>query len=1332
MRKLKNKIKSNFRKNVTKAAIIATAGFGAMAVTVPAFADEMHHCSCGENHDDPNCKCGCQEAKALVELTKGEWETSQKDLNSKREVQKQLEEVLEAAKKAHEEYQAALQKQIDENLQKAQDAYDEAKALLDAANATSDEAGKELDDAATAYEEAQKALEEAENLLAELEASNPDIEKEYEADLAELEQAEKELEQAIEDEEKAQAEKEAADKAAEEAKQKREAAREAREKARQAAEDAEKRKADAEAAKKAADEAQADAQSKYNEADEAYSYKKGLADGTIPIESTPEWEEAQKTQAALDEAAAEKEKADGELQKAEEDLAEKEKALEAANADFEEKNKVCEETRAKLKAAREELEAAQKENAEDKEALENAKKEKDDADKDVANKETALENADKALEDAKKAKEDAQKALEDAEKAKKDAEEALQKFKDEQRNSVAFCKWVVANSTDENLVADAQAALDIYEKHMGEGASTKLTGKTDLTDETDSTDLDNMLESVKFLEETNALRKYEGYDPNPLNGSPEGYKQLSDLRVSLRLMMIAQLQLNWSDSEEDHSEVENVGENLAWGQQNKANVDADINEPNGREAGPYAGWYTDEKKIFDDNNPHVKKAYTAVGILEEALTYVKDAPNDDNAKQKFVKCLYELQNYAGSINITYLDKTGRHWLLSKEAFQTLIDKIENNTVDLNDPRNNFWTDFEKENKTPSYFGVKKDEAGHYLNIVNSTYNITGFAYNQGAAAKYGSRAYGQTFSRVNNTENYPTVASFSKLLNTYADETNAEQEKLQKALEDAEKALEDANTSLESATQDVTDKTNAKADAENALDDAKQTQEDKKNALDDATTKEATSSKRLADAETALGLRTQENETAEEELTTAQEAQEEAQTQADAASGAKEEKKKEADKKNETFTEAKNADDKADQIVQDLLDGKEVPALEGAKNEAGAALDNANQKKAAADKELKDAGDDLKAKNDDLNKKTAEEEAAEKDKNEKETDAKNKNDALNGAKNKKTAAEDKKKTAQTKTDDAKKRLDDVNAARDGKADAAKTADGAKANKDAAQKKADEAKANLGTVTTQADEAKAVLDEAMKLDVSTVIAHPDEYDTFADGITALNKAIQDEEAAGKNYTAAENDCVVAEADEQEKKGAYDDAVAKNAMAHEHCGHDEHMEASYRCTAGDGNEWTKGAKATSDFTFERSMEDETTFGRFKGIKIDGKDVGAANYTTASGSVVVKLKPEYLETLTVGEHTIKAEFDDGSASAKFSVKAAAEVKPAVTPQNTTPSQPAVTTVTSAPVTAAAPVVVQTAKSAPATGDRNGNVWIVTAAVTGAAAAVMAGAVIYRRKKG
>ena len=42
----------------------------------------------------------------------------------------------------------------------------------------------------------------------------------------------------------------------------------------------------------------------------------------------------------------------------------------------------------------------------------------------------------------------------------------------------------------------------------------------------------------------------------------------------------------------------------------------------------------------------------------------------------------------------------------------------------------------------------------------------------------------------------------------------------------------------------------------------------------------------------------------------------------------------------------------------------------------------------------------------------------------------------------------------------------------------------------------------------------------------------------------------------------------------------------------------------------------------------------------------------YTASRGSVIIELKSTYLETLSVGEHTLTAEFTDGKADAKFTV--------------------------------------------------------------------------------
>ena len=96
----------------------------------------------------------------------------------------------------------------------------------------------------------------------------------------------------------------------------------------------------------------------------------------------------------------------------------------------------------------------------------------------------------------------------------------------------------------------------------------------------------------------------------------------------------------------------------------------------------------------------------------------------------------------------------------------------------------------------------------------------------------------------------------------------------------------------------------------------------------------------------------------------------------------------------------------------------------------------------------------------------------------------------------------------------------------------------------------------------------------------------------------------------------------------------------------------QEITYSCIAGDGNEWTKGSGIDSEFTFSRSVDDESTFAHFTGIQIDGADVADTNYAAEAGSVNIRLSSAYLETLSEGEHTLTAVFDDGAAEAAFTV--------------------------------------------------------------------------------
>lgn len=112
-------------------------------------------------------------------------------------------------------------------------------------------------------------------------------------------------------------------------------------------------------------------------------------------------------------------------------------------------------------------------------------------------------------------------------------------------------------------------------------------------------------------------------------------------------------------------------------------------------------------------------------------------------------------------------------------------------------------------------------------------------------------------------------------------------------------------------------------------------------------------------------------------------------------------------------------------------------------------------------------------------------------------------------------------------------------------------------------------------------------------------------------------------------------------------------------------------SYAAKDGSGNTiqsvtWQKGSAKSLDLTFHRSEDDHLTYGLFGSLEIGGVTVGSANYGSAEGSLKLSIKPEYLETLSVGDHTVKVNFQDGSATVKLTVLAAsAQPTPSPTPK-------------------------------------------------------------------
>ena len=98
--------------------------------------------------------------------------------------------------------------------------------------------------------------------------------------------------------------------------------------------------------------------------------------------------------------------------------------------------------------------------------------------------------------------------------------------------------------------------------------------------------------------------------------------------------------------------------------------------------------------------------------------------------------------------------------------------------------------------------------------------------------------------------------------------------------------------------------------------------------------------------------------------------------------------------------------------------------------------------------------------------------------------------------------------------------------------------------------------------------------------------------------------------------------------------------------------ETEEAEYTVVEGGDQTWTKGSDSAAVFKVKRSLDDGETIRHFVGVEVDGQTVDPSNYTAEAGSVVLTVKPAYLETLSVGTHKLTVNFDDGKAQAQFTV--------------------------------------------------------------------------------
>ena len=102
-------------------------------------------------------------------------------------------------------------------------------------------------------------------------------------------------------------------------------------------------------------------------------------------------------------------------------------------------------------------------------------------------------------------------------------------------------------------------------------------------------------------------------------------------------------------------------------------------------------------------------------------------------------------------------------------------------------------------------------------------------------------------------------------------------------------------------------------------------------------------------------------------------------------------------------------------------------------------------------------------------------------------------------------------------------------------------------------------------------------------------------------------------------------------------------------------------TYKFIEGANGSWTKNSGKNLGFKVNGEIS------RFTGVKVDGILIGNDKYTAVSGSTVVTLKKDYLETLSIGKHTLSVVYTDGECTTEFEV--IADTKPTTPEENKKP---------------------------------------------------------------
>ena len=118
----------------------------------------------------------------------------------------------------------------------------------------------------------------------------------------------------------------------------------------------------------------------------------------------------------------------------------------------------------------------------------------------------------------------------------------------------------------------------------------------------------------------------------------------------------------------------------------------------------------------------------------------------------------------------------------------------------------------------------------------------------------------------------------------------------------------------------------------------------------------------------------------------------------------------------------------------------------------------------------------------------------------------------------------------------------------------------------------------------------------------------------------------------------------------------------------------IKIEYDNVSASGAEHTKGVDGDATFVFKRNNRDEETYAHFlaagKVVKVDGNQINEDQFEASSGSLILVLKKDYLNSLSVGEHELSVDFKDGDKVYNSTTHFIIKLKPADSPSFIVPT--------------------------------------------------------------